>query len=554
MEAPAPSSVLLLRKQPLVWILSLLYPLIFTAISLSWNHRLPDGWQYSGYMQGDQPSYTAWAREVFERGNGFLYANPWDAASDAPRIYSNLAFIVLAALYKVLPLDWLVTWELLRIAGGFAMAMLLFKLLALLQLPPKQTLFLFALTLTGGGVASLIALFGSGGNWLETFIYIEDGRNSGAGYGWWLPNIFRQPLYPLETLYHAMLYAAALVFLSKRKMFCLPLLALLWWMHPITAVLATTVLGLAAVGEFVVASRATFMGREAKEYLLVIVGIGLIGIGAVAYNRMYIPSFPSGKSFVDQALALATESLRWEWTIESWGWFLIAGLGALFVKGIRSYLVREPIGRFILAWLVAVFLWTHNDWFLRHPIQPMHFTRGHVFLGLILLIGIGLKHSQKYLQFANRRYIALFSVVIVLLGAMDNILFSARMASIPPRPYQLAISPSQADILSYFESLPSRTVIHCLDPFLSGQIVSRTPHLVVMGDRAHTPFHDEKAALTEALFAQGDRRIIDRFTIQYLIVPKSMIEQMPMAAGLRYFELARENEDYLVMARKLETF
>ena len=52
-------------------------PLVFLALNLWWFHHRPEGFVYLGYLQGDQPTYTAFARAVFGRGTGLIYANPF---------------------------------------------------------------------------------------------------------------------------------------------------------------------------------------------------------------------------------------------------------------------------------------------------------------------------------------------------------------------------------------------------------------------------------------------------------------------------------------------
>jgi len=41
----------------------------------------------TGFIQDDMPYYLANAREIFERGNGITYPNPFDSDGAAPAIY-----------------------------------------------------------------------------------------------------------------------------------------------------------------------------------------------------------------------------------------------------------------------------------------------------------------------------------------------------------------------------------------------------------------------------------------------------------------------------------
>lgn len=533
------------RRSPwFIYPVAVLYPLLFTSISLSWFTRQMAGWDYTGLLQGDQRIYTAWAREVFERGNGLVYANPLDISPDAPRVFSNFGYLLLAWTEKALPGGWVAAWEFLRILGGTAMALLLYHLLKRAGLNRRMTVFLWLLALTGGGIAWLIALpEAMSGQWLQQFMFIEDGAGGGPGYGWWLPNISRQPLYPLETLYHSLLYGTALAFLSRRPVLSLPLLGLLWWAHPITAALGTSIVGLAILEELAA-------DRHWRRWIPLLAGLAAVGFCGAAYHRLFLPSHPSIRSLMEQTLDLAGETLKPRWWIECWGFFLLAAIGAVCLRPTRLFMRNSPFGRFSLCWIAAVLFWTHNNWFLAQPIQPMHFTRGHMLLGFIFLITAAIHSHENWLQRLNKRKLAFVAALAIVLGSMDNVLFAARMALIPPPPYHLTIHSSQAQVLEFLDRLPPGQRIHCMDTSMALHIASRTPHLVFMGDRAVTPFFDEKHALTQAFFANGEATLLSRYPIDYFIITRVLLRDQPMAAGLRFLTLVMENEMFLVMRTK----
>ncbi len=518
---------------------SILYPLVFMIISLSWYGRQPQGWKYTGMLQGDQPTYTAWARAVFERGNGFFYANPFDSQIDPPRIYTNLGYLALAWMHKILPISWAATWEILRLACGVAFALILYQLIRAFCEKETHALYWWALAITGGGLAWLHALPAADlTDWIKRFAFIEDGGVIGHGYGWWLPNILRQSLYPLELLYHACLYAMLLTMLKQRRNTALVLLALLWWMHPITAILGTTILLLFAIWQLALS--------RSKQKELFLLGILLIAAIGYCYYRVFITAFPSGKSLAEQTLAFQGGVLRWEFLPQAFGLFLLSLPLALFVRNSRHSLISSNNGRMAVCMLIATVLWANNDKFLRHPIQPLHFTHGHFFLALLLLLVIALENSD-WLSRMPRKTLVLAMCALLLLASVDNILFAVRVALERPRAHLLALSPSQQQVLALLKEDPKQQTFICLEPLFSVQIACQTRLIPVLGDAAVTPYYELKAKRLGEFLSGQNSTIINSFDVKWLIGPEEILASLSSGKG---FTPILRNAEYLVLHRE----
>ena len=88
--APLPRR--LLRAMPLVLVFVL--PLAMSAVLYGCRARVGPGQTVLGFVHVDQLVYYADARESLEHGNALFYANPYDVRPDAPRVYSQLVFIL----------------------------------------------------------------------------------------------------------------------------------------------------------------------------------------------------------------------------------------------------------------------------------------------------------------------------------------------------------------------------------------------------------------------------------------------------------------------------
>ena len=130
-------------------------------------------------------------------------------------------------------------WEIFRMGFGVACYGLFALLVARVLRPGAVRWAAFLVGTFGGGVAWVVAPClepaTPDGGWLARFVVAEE------DYGWWCLNLFRQALYPLELLYHALFFAVILALIHRRQRTLLLLVFLLWWTHPITALLASTV-------------------------------------------------------------------------------------------------------------------------------------------------------------------------------------------------------------------------------------------------------------------------------------------------------------------------
>ncbi|MBM3336068.1 hypothetical protein FJY63_15520, partial [Candidatus Sumerlaeota bacterium] len=268
MESSIQRSSFSIQRSVAVLPICIVPPAIFVLLSAWWSWRCPSSMAYLGYLQGDQPTYTALARAVFQRGNGLFYANPFDFDPSAPRVLTNLGYIALGWAMRALGQRSVLVWELWRIGFGATCYFLFAALVGRFFRSALMRWWVFLAGVFGGGAAWIVTLAAAAthphNGLIACFVEAE------KGYDWWCLNLFRQSIYPLELFYHTCFFAALLSYLDRRYCRLLAIVFALWWAHVVTAILATTIIGLALGVELLrrfvdCGSHAAALGQDAHE-------------------------------------------------------------------------------------------------------------------------------------------------------------------------------------------------------------------------------------------------------------------------------------------------
>lgn len=491
--------------------LALLPPIIFALLNFWWWWQCPPAMVYLGYLQGDQPTYTALARAVLNRGNGLFYANPFDYNPEAPRVLTNLGYVVLGWLIRLVGGRTVLAWEVWRLVfGGLCYG--LFALLVARLFSTKGLRWLvFGAGTFGAGAAWVltlaIALSRPQWGWLRAFVEAE------KGYDWWCLNLFRQSLYPLELAYHSLFLAALLTCLDRHYRLLLLVIFLLWWTHPVTALLTTTVVGLVLVSDW--------RRERGRRERLALLGLGCVVLPWVLYYRLFLPTFPAIHSWIEQTLSFHFVLRLSVWP-RAWGVLLVGPAAALLYTPLRHYLVRERTGRLILFWGLAAFVLVHNNLFLNRPVQPMHFTRGYIHLFLLIVTAKGLELALSKYRHPPKRWRAGKWLAIGLLPLMvvDNALFVARVAMEQPQPGLLTIPRDAKEVLDYFGKQPGNLGVLSVDRLLGVLIVAHTPHRVFLSEAVFTPFFSERTLQAGRILRSGDIDATRQWRVERVVLMK----------------------------------
>ncbi len=393
-----------------VLLLSALFLLPFWTVPLA--HVLGSAETATGLFHYELPYYVANGRAAFERGDGLFYPNPYDPAANAPVIYAHW-------------LPWILGWLTARLGADPGDSILMLTFFASLlfavttRMVVRQRLYsLNAVTsgsecvawmaaMWGGGLLALAGLLlppASAPNWTESALRFDPGN------GLWFLNWGRNSLFPTEAIYHSLVALCWVFELRGRRLASTGWLLLLATTHPWSGIELLLTISFWRTLQWL-----KYRDRSSAGWW--ILAIGAMGC-FLAYYKLWLPSFPQHAELqsvweLDWSLQNSTASL-------AYGPIALAGL--LHVKErLRSRSWTTTDSFLISALAVAAGLAFHDR--LIKPVQPLHFTRGYVWMPLFLL---GLPKLVTWWQSAwsasaQKRLLA---IAAVLLLCADNAAFS----------------------------------------------------------------------------------------------------------------------------------
>ena len=368
--------------------------------------------QATGFILFDMAYYPANGREIFERGNGFGYCNPYDPDPAAPVIYYHWLQWIYGLGIKGFGIDPGLWFLAVGGIGGFLVACLTLRLVEAVL--PNRTfrLPLFLLVMWGGGILVGLALL------LNLILGLPLSfalLRFDPFVGWWCLNWGRNLVIPTEAVYHACVAAAWLAIIRNRPWVATSFVGLLAATHPFSGIQHLVILG-SWLGW------KSLQQRRLAGPLLTVSGMTAVFLW---YYFMYLPSFPEHQAI--------HEGWSLDWTLPLVS-MLAAYLPVAAIAFIRVWQDRrswQPHMTFFLLAAGLSFLLVHHDWFIAAK-QPLHFTRGYVWMPLCLL---GLPAIQTWLSGLQQSLgPVLFSTVAAgsFLGAIaDNAVW---LTTVPRKP------------------------------------------------------------------------------------------------------------------------
>lgn len=516
---------------PVLWILLATLP--FAAIYVA--HFLSPVGGPTGFIQGDMPYYAANGREIFERGNGFAYPNPYDPDPNAPVIYFHWLLWILGFLTAPLGLDP----GFVFVAWGAAFALLLstvtwYLVRQVLPTPDLRDL-LFLLTMWGGGLLCYGAIGASllGGEPLGDILRFDPGN------GWWFLNWGRNLTFPTESTYHLLVGGCWLLVLRDRQWPALAVAALLAATHPWSGL--EILVTLAAFHGL----RLVVSDRSAALPLVAATGVALAGF--LVYNLVYLEAFESHRALrrtwqIDWSLGASSMLLAWS---------PVALLAAIRIASDLRTRAEEPPGRSgasgswasVRRWLrrneavlvVAAgvaFLLSIHDRFVT-PTQPVHFARGYVWMPLTLL---GLPVLQRGLVALRGRWSPrAFSagiVLLVLVAGFDNLVFVTSKIHFQQQPIALYfLTSDERDLFERIRDEELSGVAVARDRRVGYLLATYTALTPYAGHGYNTPGFTERIGHIERLFDADEPRAIPWLNeVRYALVADEETSRLSPAA------------------------
>ena len=393
------------RSQRLIWIIVVLALLPVAGLYLAHVLGAPDA--ATGFLQYDQAYYMANARKHFDQGFSLLYGLPFSPDYNTPRVYGQPQSLVLGTLLRLTGMDPGVVY----VAFGLIAALACLRLAIALfdRLAPRRGFaghLVLMLVLWGGGAVVLSRVvmgWLSGVRWtaVRTSLFAYD-----PSIGWWFLNFGRTLIMPLEAYYHALFFATILLLLGRRWAAGLALLALTSVSHPFTGLELLLV-----VSAWVGLERLVV--RQSQPPLWFAGGVGVLFALHLGYY-LWLLNLLSPEHRILQTQWSLDWGAKWYQQLACWG--PAAGLAGLRLRS-RSRIVaawRDPAFRLLLAWFLAAFALVNHDLVIK-PMQPLHFSRGYVWLPLMLMGAPALVELLERLQSGWRWAVGAGLAVLLLL-------------------------------------------------------------------------------------------------------------------------------------------
>lgn len=344
------------------------YAAHFTA---EWNDPDRIG---TGFVQNDQPTYMACAREFIDgRSEGLLFALPGETDPDAKPTLVQLHLWALSVAWRITGADPGLLFVLFGAVFALATILVCMRLLdhfvrsTGIQRRIGQLLFIW-----GGGV---IALSGA-------VAAMMHGRTPTAadliafdpGHGWWFLNLGRNFMLPNEAYYHFLFFLTLHLLVRGRALGATIASTLLVWSHPFAGPQLLAVVVAWSLLERLV-FRAPAPPRSAIGYWIA------LGGAYAWYLFVWIPANAPHdlvSAIRDDFILGPSSSVP--------AYLLVGGMAAMRLRSRgrwRTFL--EGTGNRLLLVMALVCLFLENHEVLLPPHQPAHFSRGYVWSALFLI-------------------------------------------------------------------------------------------------------------------------------------------------------------------------
>ena len=312
------------------------------------------------------------ARGYFTGGHFHLtYGNPFSASNDTPRIYFQPLTLVLALLLRVTALSPGAVFMMVGAVAAVLCVMVgLLTYRQIVGLKDRVDWLGLVLFIWGGGLL-VVASIAYSIMWKRPLKPFRlDPFN-----GWWFLNFGRNLVYPTEAFYHFLFLGS--VFSAVKKNYALSAVAafLVSLSHPFTGVELLCILCAWSFLELVIGHK----GQLPWGFFLITCGLLLVHL---SYYWFFLRQFAEHRSVVTQWML--------PWILHYFNIIPAYALVAVFALWrVRTIALAKQFfavrhNRLLLVWFVVAFLLAKHDLFI-HAVQPLHFTRGYIWMPLFLI-------------------------------------------------------------------------------------------------------------------------------------------------------------------------
>ena len=361
----------------------------------------------TGFFNYELPYYVANGRAAFDRGNGVTYPNPYLADEEAPAIYAHWLLWLMGVATAVVGVD---PGDLILIAtlsASVLFAWTTWQLVGVRVRGVARRRAAFAGAMLGGGLLAGGGLYSAllGGGSLLQF---------DPGKGLWFLNWGRNCLFPTEAVYHAVVASCWLSEIRGRQRAANFFLVLLATTHPWSGIELLLTVNL---------FRGVVWLRQRDRANLTQVALSAsVLVAFLVYYKIWLPTFPTHASL--QQVWNLNWRVEYLTALLAWGPVAVAAL--VYVRTCAARMSRAD--RFLLCTFVVAFSLSMHDRLI-NPVQPLHFTRGYVWMPLFLLglpvwMAWGRGVLQKTQGWAQTGKLVIAATLLLLIVS-DNLVFAA---------------------------------------------------------------------------------------------------------------------------------
>ncbi len=506
------------------WWLPLCLPLLgLLYLDMDRIQRTPPNYIPSGIITYDDVIYQGNARKMVEEGHWLVNSNAFAWATPPRAIYTHLYTDLFAALSRVTGLPIEEVDNIQRYFYASASMLLLGLLIATITASVISRFFLAWGLAVSGGVSWIYSMYYDFlsphrfpeiyenvlGKFSAAFFYVEQ------SYFYWIPHLARLPLLSTESFYHLLSFAAVVAYLRRRYTWAVFILFMLWWTHPFTALLWSTIFFSVAILNLYFKFDSE---RDATRFLAGVVATSAVGL---AYNVGLSKLSAEHASVVEQFFSHPF-SIQLSSILSMTGFVFFVPIFLLLHPRARSFFARNRTVIFFGASFFVILIFLVHDRFLNHALQPLHFSRGYFHMCAVIVTVLAGEEIFHRLADAKRRQLFITgSVALLLLQTPDTFLFYRNAGRLlPPRlpsPQPIYLDAASADFLTRLNQMekPLRIVpvleTEDIEFGLNILIPSRTHHCTAISHYANTPWFSAKMGQMQGVVKVGCKRALEAF-------------------------------------------
>ena len=529
------------------WFLSFLFLIPPLLLYLAHYFMQNESHLSTGFVIEDMFYYMANAREHFDFGSFHLtYGNPFSPFYNTPKIYFQPMTLLLGVSWKIFQIDP----GIIFVFFGFFAALVCSRIaiglydyyIGLKTWYQKTGLILF---FYGGGVLALAGLLmpnGKGLNLFNVFRFDPFG-------GLWFLNFGRNLIFPNESFYHALFFGSILCLLKKKYFYCLVLCLVLSLSHPFTGIEYILIL----LSWSFIESLLLRNNLLPKYFFPACLGILVFHIG---YYIGYLNLFEEHRQLVSQWSLPWT--LKAENIIPAYCLVMAMTLWRIRRYDLAKKFFSDTNNRLFMIWFLVAFLLANHQFFI-HPVQPLHFTRGYIWIPLFLMGSKTLYDIFLWLKVRMNKPFFIFSLMIIMAVFLsDNGLWMGyRLAYSLQQKHLFGIylTNSQKQVLDWiYENDFHNKLVLSQDLHLGYYVTCYTPLRSWYSHWHNTPFAQLRKKQLAGLFGKGQLLKVWKSMDLLVIYVKSnaewMIKNNPSWPGNISGTILYTNSDYVVVSIK----